>query len=394
MERAMALAEKGLGRTSPNPLVGAVIVSGDQIIGEGYHAGPWHDHAEVDAIKDALGRAVGQPEEEVAGSACAPFPAPNEILAGTTMYVTLEPCCTYGRTPPCTSALIAAGFDRVVVGVIDPSPGVNGRGLQALRDAGIRVDLAEGELALRLKRQNNGVRKSILAGLPFVTYKYAMTLDGRVATDAGDSRWISGPDSRELVHRWRAWSDAVMVGMGTVRRDDPRLTARAAAAERQPLRVVLDPALSITQEAALVKTAGEGPVLLVCAPEVTAARRGEVEAWGVETAAAAREEPGGETGQGAGGLVPHTVARLLAARGVQTVLLEGGPRLAGSWWTAGLIDKVAAFVCPQVFSGLDNRAPLVGSGSQMVADSLKLREIEVERIGSDVLVTGYSGEPF
>jgi diaminohydroxyphosphoribosylaminopyrimidine deaminase/5-amino-6-(5-phosphoribosylamino)uracil reductase len=189
MERAMALAEKGLGRTSPNPIVGAVIVSGDRIIGEGYHAGPWRDHAEVDAIKDALRRAGEQPASD--SDRPEPAPGPHEILAGTTMYVTLEPCCTYGRTPPCTSALIAAGFGRAVVGAVDPSPDVNGQGLHTLREAGIRVDVAEGELVRRLKRQNNGARKSVLTGLPFVTYKYAMTLDGRVATDTGDSRWIS-----------------------------------------------------------------------------------------------------------------------------------------------------------------------------------------------------------
>jgi diaminohydroxyphosphoribosylaminopyrimidine deaminase/5-amino-6-(5-phosphoribosylamino)uracil reductase len=175
-----------------------------------------------------------------------------------------------------------------------------------------------------------------------------------------------------------------------MRKDDPRLTARTEAVERQPLRVVVDPELSITKEAALVGTAGEGPVLAVCGPEVPADRRAEVEAWGVQTAVASSRGPG----QRAGGLEPEAVARLLAARGVQTVLLEGGPRLAGSWWAAGLVDKVAAFVCPQVLSGVENRAPLVGSGSQAVADSMGLREIEVERIGSDVLVTGYTGEPF
>lgn len=384
MERAIALADKGQGQTSPNPLVGAVIVSGDRIIGEGYHAGPWRDHAEIDAMKDALRRAGGR--EEAPGEGPVLAPAFGEMLAGTTMYVTLEPCCTYGRTPPCTSALIAAGFGRVVVGVVDPSPEVNGRGLELLREGGIQVDLAEGELVRRLKRQNNGLRKSLATGLPFVTYKYAMTLDGRVATDAGDSRWISGLESRAFVHRWRACSDAVVVGAGTLRKDDPTLTARAVACRRQPLRVAIDSRLSISADAALVNTAGEGPVLVVCGPEVTAARRAEVEAWGVETAVADSE--------GAGGLGPEAVARLLAARGVQTVLLEGGPRLAGSWWAAGLIDKVAAFVCPRVVSGLKNRSPLLGAGSETVADGSRLREIEVERIGSDVLVSGYVAEPF
>lgn len=393
MERAMDLAEKGLGRTSPNPVVGAVIVRGEEVIGEGYHAGPWRDHAEVDAIKDARRRAG----ERAGGRPTGPEQTPglDEVLGGATMYVTLEPCCTYGRTPPCTSALIAAGFARLVVGVVDPSPAVNGRGVQTLREAGIQVDLAEGDIVRRLKRQNNGVRKSLLAGLPFVTYKYAMTLDGRVATDAGDSRWISSAESRVLVHRWRAWADAVMVGAGTLRRDDPRLTARGVEAERQPLRVVVDPELKITEETALVETAADGPVLLICGPGVPAARRSEVEAWGLQTEAASsvRGKAGGAAHPG-GGLEPKEVARLLAERGVQTVLLEGGPRLAGSWWAAGLIDKVAAFVCPQVLSGLENRSPFVGSGAQSVADSSKLLEVGVEQVGPDLLVTGYAGEPF
>jgi diaminohydroxyphosphoribosylaminopyrimidine deaminase/5-amino-6-(5-phosphoribosylamino)uracil reductase len=303
------------------------------------------------------------------------------------MYVTLEPCCTYGRTPPCTSALVAAGLARAVVGAVDPSPDINGRGLELLRGAGIQVDLAEEELSRRCKRQNNGLRKSVTTGLPFVTYKYAMTLDGRVATDTGDSRWVSGPLSRELVHRWRAWSDAVMVGAGTLKRDDPRLTARGVDCPRQPLRVVIDPELAmITEGAALVQTAGEGPVLAICGPEVAPARRTEVEAWGVETAIARSD--------GAGGLVPDEVGRLLAARDVQTLLLEGGPRLAGSWWVAGLIDKVAAFVCPQVVSGRENRAPLLAEGAESIAEGIGLQEVEVEHMGSDVLISGYVREPF
>jgi diaminohydroxyphosphoribosylaminopyrimidine deaminase / 5-amino-6-(5-phosphoribosylamino)uracil reductase len=390
LERSIALAEKGLGRTSPNPLVGAVIVKDGRIIGEGFHAGPWRDHAEVDAIKDAvrrMGEERGDPGADEPTVGMAQTASASKVLAGTTMYVTLEPCCTYGRTPPCTSALIAAGLARAVVGAVDPSPDINGRGLELLRAAGIQVDLAEEELARRCKRQNNGLRKSVTTGLPFVTYKYAMTLDGRVATDTGDSRWISGPLSRELVHRWRAWSDAVMVGAGTLKRDDPRLTARDVDCPRQPLRVVIDPELAIiTEGAALVQTAGEGPVLAVCGPEVALARRTEAEAWGVETAIARSD--------GAGGLLPDEVGRLLAARDVQTVLLEGGPRLAGSWWAAGRIDKVAAFVCPQVVSGWENRAPLLAEGAESIAEGVDLLEVEVEHMGSDVLISGYVREPF
>ncbi|MFH0915903.1 MAG: bifunctional diaminohydroxyphosphoribosylaminopyrimidine deaminase/5-amino-6-(5-phosphoribosylamino)uracil reductase RibD [bacterium] len=383
LERAMSLAERARGCTSPNPLVGAVIVAGGRVLGEGYHAGPWRDHAEVAAIKDALrSRAGGVGNTDVSAEG---LPA-GEVCAGATMYVTLEPCCNYGRTPPCTSVLIAGGLSRVVVGAIDPSPNVNGRGLDQLRAAGIQVDMAEGELAQRIKRQNNGLRKAVTTGRPFVTYKYAMTLDGRVATDAGDSRWISSSESRVLVHRLRAWSDAVMVGAGTLRADDPRLTAREAACDRQPLRVVLDGGLTLHRDLALVKTADQGPVLAVCGTEVPEARRTEVESWGVETVAVRRGE---DTG-----LEPAEVADMLGARGVQTVLLEGGPRLAGAWWAAGLIDMIMAFVCPQIVLGLENRAPLLGSGSVSMGGATRLRELEVQSIGPDLLVSGYVEEPF
>jgi diaminohydroxyphosphoribosylaminopyrimidine deaminase/5-amino-6-(5-phosphoribosylamino)uracil reductase len=383
LERAMSLAEKGRGCTSPNPLVGAVVAGGALVLGEGYHVGPWHDHAEVAAIKDVLRRAHDGGDAPAGERAEA---AVRELCAGTTMYVTLEPCCTYGRTPPCTSALIAAGFGRVVVGAIDSSSAVNGRGLELLRAAGIQVDLAEGGLALRMKRQNNGLRKAIATGLPFVTYKYAMTLDGRVATDSGDSRWISSPESRALVHQWRAWSDAVVAGAGTLAADDPRLTAREVACARQPLRVAVDGAMRLDRQSALVQTAGEGPVLVVYGAEVPQTRRAEVESWGIQTAVAARGKDGA--------LDPREVAGLLASRGVQTVLLEGGPRLAGAWWAAGLIDKVAAFVCPRILCGADNRGPLCGFGPLGVDGATSLREVEVQTIGPDVLISGYTGEAF
>jgi len=373
LERAMSLAETARGCTSPNPLVGAVIVAGDRILGEGYHAGPWRDHAEVAAIKDAVGRSTGSRSA-------------HEVCAGATMYVTLEPCCTYGRTPPCTSALLDAGFGRVVVGAIDPSPEVDGRGVALLEAAGIRVDVADGDVARRCRRQNDGHRKAAGTGLPFVTYKYAMTLDGRIATDSGDARWISCEASRGVVHRWRAWSDAVMIGAGTLAADDPRLTARGETCGEQPVRVVVDAALGLRREAALVETAAEGVVLAVCAEDVPGARRSEVESWGVETTTAPRVD--------GSGLAPVGVARMLAERGLQTVLLEGGARLAGAWWDAGMIDKIAAFICPQVVSGIENRSPLTGGGAQTMAEACHLQEVEVTGIGCDVLISGYVRGPY
>jgi diaminohydroxyphosphoribosylaminopyrimidine deaminase/5-amino-6-(5-phosphoribosylamino)uracil reductase len=383
LERALDLAEKGRGCTSPNPIVGAVIVSKGVVLGEGWHAGIGLDHAEVAAMRDALLRsgqldpaAVGELDSDRVRSLCS----------GATIYVTLEPCCTQGRTPPCTTALINAGVSRVVAAAIDPSPAVNGRGMGVLEGAGIAVEVAEGSLNRRARRQNNGLRKTVTRGMPFVEYKYAMTLDGRVATDTGDSRWISSAESRALVHRWRAWSDAVVVGAGTVAADDPTLTARHAQCCRQPLRVVVDKACGLPASSNLVRTVAHGPVLVVCGELASRQRLDEVHAWGVDTAVV------GEDGQGH--LEPEQVCRALAERDVQTVLLEGGPRLAGAWWTAGVVDRLLAFVCPQVASGEKIGGSLCGKGAVSMRESLELQEVEVQPVGPDVLITGYTGGPF
>ena len=382
LERAFSLAEKGRGCTSPNPVVGAVIVRHAKVLGEGYHVGPGCDHAEIAAIRDALGRVE---EADGVADALLDLEAARTVCAGTTIYVTLEPCCTYGRTPPCTSALIASGFSRVVVGAIDPTPAVNGRGIGMLREAGLTVDLADGELGKRMKRQNDGLRKLMATGLPFVTYKYAMTVDGRLATDSGDARWISSPLSRALVHQWRAWHDAVVVGAGTAEADDPRLTAREVECHRQPLRVVVGSA-TLTPESALVRSLAAGPVLVVAGNDLGDDRRAELRSWGVEVATAGRS--------GDGLLEPHAVAALLAERGVQTVLLEGGRRLAGSWWAAGVIDKVAAFICPKLAPGTEHRSALLAPGPALMDQAASLREVEVRQVGTDVLMTGYTGDVY
>jgi diaminohydroxyphosphoribosylaminopyrimidine deaminase / 5-amino-6-(5-phosphoribosylamino)uracil reductase len=272
------------------------------------------------------------------------------------------------------------------VGAIDPTPAVNGRGIEILRDAGLTVDLADGDLGRRMKRQNNGLRKLVACGLPFITYKYAMTLDGRLATDAGDSRWISSPESRALVHQWRAWSDAVVVGAGTVRADDPRLTARGVESERQPLRVVIGGAGSLSRESGLVRTIAEGPVLVVAGNGLSDNRRAELRSWGLEVVT---------TGGDADGLLePRVVAAILAERGVQTVLLEGGRRLAGSWWSAGLVDRIAAFICPKLAPGTEHRGALATPGPTLMGEAAALAEVEVLPVGPDVLVTGYTGDVY
>ncbi len=367
MERALALAERGRGLTSPNPVVGAVVVVDGRIVGEGYHAAAGQDHAEIVAMKAATAAGFGQ------------------RLRGSTMYVTLEPCCHHGRTPPCADALIAAGVGRVVVGADDPSERVHGHGLKQLRSAGVVVEVAEGDLSYQARRQNDPFRKHATQGLPFVTYKYAMTMDGRVATESGDSKWISGEASRVRVHQLRAQSDAVLVGVGTLRKDDPRLTARDVPLHRQPLRVVVDCRLEVQRRAALIQSASDGPVLLICGEGVPQARRTEVRGWGVQVEAV----PPGPSGYPE----PMAVARLLAAREVQSVLLEGGPRLAAAWWDVGLIDRLLAFIAPVVAGGAASPGPLPSLGYAHMDAALRLLDVRVEPSGSDVLMSGFVREP-
>ncbi|MHB1343905.1 MAG: bifunctional diaminohydroxyphosphoribosylaminopyrimidine deaminase/5-amino-6-(5-phosphoribosylamino)uracil reductase RibD [Thermoleophilia bacterium] len=368
LERAIALAERGRGLTSPNPLVGAVVVRDGRVVGEGFHAAAGQDHAEIVALNSVAG------------------PDYADTLRGATMYVTLEPCCHQGRTPPCTRALIASGLDRVVVAADDPSAWVHGQGLAQLRAAGLIVEVADGDLNYKARRQNDAFRKQVTTGLPFVTYKYAMTLDGRVATESGDSRWISGEDSRRRVHQYRAWSDAVLVGAGTLRRDDPRLTARDVAVHRQPMRVVIDPGLGISENAALVRTVAEGPVLLVCAESVPMESVEAVRSWGVEVVSSACDQTGLPS--------PRSVALLLAERGVQSVFMEGGPRLAAAWWDAGLIDRLLTFVAPVVAGGSSSPGPLPAVGYAHMDAALRLRDVEVRPSGADVCMSGYVGEPY
>ncbi len=268
LARALDLAEGGRGLTAPNPMVGALVVRDGVVMGEGFHARAGDDHAEVVAMRAA---APGEPPPGFGGH-----------LRGATVYVSLEPCAHVGRTPPCADALVAAGVARVVVAAEDPSPRVCGRGLARLREAGVQVVLAGGGLERRARRQNGPFRKWSTTGLPFVTYKYAMTLDGRVAAETGHSAWISNDVSRRLVHGERALSDAVLVGVGTVRADDPLLTARGIGATRQPLRVVVDPRLSLKREFALVQSVAQGPVLAVGGAAATPARVDEVRGWGVD----------------------------------------------------------------------------------------------------------------
>lgn len=313
LERALELAENGRGTTHPNPIVGAVVVSGDEVVGEGWHERKGGPHAEVAALEAAGDRAQG-----------------------ATVFVTLEPCAHFGATPPCVDALIGAGVARVVVGQLDPNP-THGGGAEKLRAAGVEVEVADEEAAFRCRQQIEEWRTWVTSGRPFVTYKVALTLDGRVRMPG--ARWVTGEASRMLVHVLRAQSDAVAVGMGTVRWDNPRLDARDVPVIRQPRRIAF----------------GRGPL-----PEGS-----ELELH----SGPVREE-----------------LETLAADGVQSLLLEGGPTLAAAFLEADLVDKLLVFVAPR----------LSGEGPGMLEGlprPFELSRLEARPIGADVLLQAYLHEP-
>jgi diaminohydroxyphosphoribosylaminopyrimidine deaminase / 5-amino-6-(5-phosphoribosylamino)uracil reductase len=312
LERALELAERGRGSVEhTHPLVGAVVVADGEVVGEGWYPGLGSPHAEVSALEAA-----------------------GERARGATLYVTLEPCSHHGRTPPCVDAVIAAGVARVVAGSQDPNPKVDGQGFARLREAGVEVDVVD---SWEARRQNEAWRVWISRGRPFVTYKVAMTLDGRVTVPG--SRWVSGEESRRRVHELRADSDAVAVGMGTVRADDPQLTARGVEATTQPRRLAF----------------GRGPL-----PE------------------------GSELELRPGPLEDEL--SVLARDGVRSLLLEGGPKLAASFLAAGLVDKLLVFVAPRL-SG-DGQGPLAA-----LPDPVELRRLTGEQVGEDILLTAYVREP-
>ena len=355
LRRTLRLAARGRGRTSPNPLVGAVVARGERVLGEGFHAAAGELHA-----------------ERVALTSCAEDPA------GATLYISLEPCAHHGRTPPCTDAIVEAGIARVVVGSDDPTAKAAGRGLGILRDEGIAVELADGQVARDALLLNQPFRKHARTGRPLVLAKWAMTLDGKVATRSGDSRWISGDASRRRVHHWRAEVDAVAVGIGTALHDDPLLTARIEAVPRQPRRVVFDSEARLPLDSALVRSAAEAPVTVVCSRAAPRRRLEALEATGVELIVVD------------GGNPPARVRAALdelGAREVQSVLLEGGPRLAGAFLEAGEIDEARVFVAPLLAGGRDARTPLEGQGVDLISRATRALATEVERVEDDVVLT-------
>ena len=352
--RAVALAAEASGRTSPNPLVGAVVVKDGRTIGEGFHAAAGEAHAERAAL-----------------DAC------REDPAGATLYVSLEPCCHEGRTPPCTEAIVRAGVARVVVASDDPTPKASGRGLGILRDEGVDVDVVDGDAAHAARLLNQPFRKHARTGRPYVVLKSAMTLDGKVATRSGDSQWISSESSRARSHRWRAEHDAVAVGIGTALHDDPRLTARVGDVPRQPRRVIFDSEARLPLGSRLARGPDDS-VTLICTRAAGRAHTEALEAAGVEIIVVSGEN---ETARVRAGLVE------LGARGVQSLLLEGGPHLAGSFFDADEIDEMRLFVAPIMVGGRQARQPLEGDGVAAIEHARRALSSSVEQIDDDVLIT-------
>ena len=355
MTRAIELAELGRGHTRPNPLVGAVIARDDHVLGEGYHAAYGGDHAEIAAL-----------------GACESDPI------GATMYVTLEPCCHHGRTPPCTDAIVKAGIRRVVVASDDPTAKASGRGLGILRDEGVDVLVVDGDLSHNARLLNQPFRKHARTGRPLVMFKSAMSLDGHVATQTGDSKWISGEPSRGLVHSWRAQIDAICIGIGTALADDPLLTARTPEATRQPTRVVFDSEARLPTDSQLVRTAPEVPLIVVTS---RAAQRSHL-----DTLRAA----GAEIIVSAGGTEAERVTDALdklGAMGVQSILLEGGPRLAGAFLDAGEVDEMRIFIAPIAVGGRAARVSLEGEGSDTIEHARHASSLDVQMSGPDVLLS-------
>ena len=354
MQRALDLAAKALGRTSPNPAVGAVIVRNGRVIGEGFHRRAGLPHAEIAALR------------RVNGSA-----------RGATLYVNLEPCSHYGRTPPCADALVTAGLKRVVIGMVDPNPLVRGRGLRRLRRAGIEVKT--GVLKDKCERLNEDFAVLIRTGRPLVTLKLAASLDGRIATASGDSKWISGELSRRLVHELRNRVDAVLVGAETVRADDPQLTCRVRGG-RDPLRVILDGRLTISPAARVCTQHSTARTLVVTAAENgQSEKRGVLERQGVEVLCLPGEQ---------GRVRLRPLLEELGKRGIKHVLIEGGGQVAAAALSEGVVDKVLFFYGPKLL-GSESRAMIGSLGIDRVAAGFTLHTIKPYRLGDDMLVSAY-----
>jgi diaminohydroxyphosphoribosylaminopyrimidine deaminase/5-amino-6-(5-phosphoribosylamino)uracil reductase len=359
MTRALELAAAGVGQVSPGPLVGCVIADdSEQIVGEGFYIYDHLRHAETLALEQAGSKA-----------------------RGATAYVSLEPHAHHGRTPPCTNALIEAGIKRVVAPIEDPNPEVSGKGFAHLRSVGVEVSV--GLMALEAASLNEKYLHFMRTGRPFVHLKLAVSLDGKIATRTGDSRWIAGDEARARAHQFRHESDAILVGAGTVVVDDPLLTDRSGAPRRRSLvRIVLDERLQTTPDSQLARTAHESPVLVFSSSKAKTAAITAVESQGIEIIC-----------DGAGGRDTLQILEELGRRSIQSVLVEGGGGVAGAFIDAGMVNKVTFFVAPVIIGGREAPGAVSGIGAEKMANALRLKDVEVTQRGKDLEITGYLSEP-
>lgn len=358
MEQALSLARLALGQAGPNPAVGAVVVKDDVVVGQGYTQPAGSHHAEIVALSQA-----------------------GEPARGGVLYVTLEPCCHYGRTPPCTEAIIAAGISEVHMAMFDANPVVSGQGKAALERGGIRVYTGEHEA--EAEEINEAYTKFITTGMPFVTAKFAASLDGKIASRSGDSKWISSEAARRKVHNLRYTSDAIMAGANTILADDPCLTARCCGgrggtARKQPLRVIVDGKGRVPPDAQVFAEPGE--TLVVLGRPAPARQIEEFSRVGAELLELPSEE----------GVIDLTeLMAALGRRNISSVLVEGGGILLGSLFDRGLVDKVIAFIAPIIIGGDVAKTPVGGRGVGKVAEALRLERVQTEMFGDDLMVTGY-----
>jgi diaminohydroxyphosphoribosylaminopyrimidine deaminase/5-amino-6-(5-phosphoribosylamino)uracil reductase len=356
MGRALKLARRVLGTVSPNPAVGALVVKEGVVVGQGVTEPPGGDHAEVVALNSA-----------------------GDYAAGAVLYTTLEPCIHFGRTPPCTGAIVRSGIKEVRIATTDPNPIVSGKGIQELRDANIKVAVGEeSEQALKIIEAYS---KFITTKMPFVTAKFAMSLDGKIATSSGDSKWITSERARWHTHKIRSQSDAILTGINTVIADDPLLTARNERGNpilRQPIRVVIDTHGRIPENSQLLKQPGQ-TILSVC--KIQPEKYEYLKQLGVNTIIS--ESPSGNVD------IQKTIQILAVKENVTSILVESGATIMGTLFDLSLVDKVIAFIAPTIIGGGNSPSPVAGEGVQSIVESLKLQRVQWKRFGRDIAITGY-----
>jgi len=356
MEQAIRLAKKALGRTSPNPMVGAVIVKDSQVLSTGFHRKAGEPHAEIDALRKAGSEA-----------------------RGADLYVNLEPCNHVGRTGPCTKAIIDSGIKKVVIGMEDPNPLVSGKGIRELKENGIEVKV--GVLEERCKKLNEMFVKYIVTKTPFIILKVAASLDGKVATKNGESRWITGQRARYLVHKLRDRVDAVMVGIGTVLKDDPLLTTRLKGGRgKDAIRIVVDSSLRIPLQANIINTASKARTIVATTDRASSDKIARLKEKGVEVLVVSSRKNRVDLNE---------LAVELGKREIMSVLLEGGPRLSASALEAGIVDKALFFYAPKIIGGEDAPGIVAGEGVDSLAKAILLEDIKIKKLGEDFLVEGY-----